>query len=125
MTDPALLLEVRRMAALVADLVEDQQHTERRQLAPDDRRVGRVLLPLAGELVDGRFSGPGLYAQALDDRTPTGQAMREVLADYGSLRALGKLFARLDGVVLGGCRLVPAGRLGDDRAWRIERVSDE
>lgn len=126
MTDAALVLEVRRLTAVVADLADDLRHQQRRALAGDDRRVGTVLLPLAADLADGqRFSGPALYALALNDRTATGQALRETLADYGSLKALGKLFARLDGVVLGGCRLVPAGRLGDDRAWRIERVSCE
>jgi hypothetical protein len=125
MNDAALALELRRLSDLVAELTEDHQHLQRRQLAADDRHVGTVLLPLAVELTGGqRFSGPALYAQALNDRTPTGHALREVLADYGSLKSLGKLFARLDGVVLVGCRLVPAGRLGDDRAWRIERVSD-
>lgn len=125
MTDAALL-ELRRLAPKVDELVEDQQHVERRRLALDDRRTGIVLLPLAADLIgEARFTGPVLSGVALNDRTPTGQALREVLADYGSLRALGKLLARIDGVTLAGCRLVPAGRIGDDRAWRIDRVCDD
>jgi hypothetical protein len=117
---------VRKLASLVAELVEDQQHVERRRLAADDRRVGVVLLPLIDEVVlDRRFTGPLLYQAALGTRTAAGQALAAVLADYGSMRAVGKLLARLSGITFDGCRLAPAGRIGDDRAWVVDRVSGE
>ena len=126
MTDAVVVLELRALRLAVAELVADQQHVERRRLAADDRRIGIALLPLAAALVeDARFTGEALFEIALDDRTPVGQAVREILRDYGSLRALGKLLVRLEGIALAGCRLVAAGSHRGDRAWRIASVSDE
>jgi hypothetical protein len=127
MTDP-VTLALCRLGALVADLVEDQQHVERRQLAADDRRVGRVLVPLAFALASGRpFTVHGLVERAYSDngQSPTSQALVEAVAEYGSLRQVGKLFARLAGVVLGGCRLVRVGKRGDDVLYIVESVSDD
>lgn len=126
MSDAALALELRRLALLVGELVDDQQHAQRRLLDGDDRRIGTVLLPLAADLAGAApVTGPRLYALALNDRTSTGQALREVLAEYGSPRQLGKLLARLDGVPLAGVRLLPAGERREGRAWRFVRVSDD
>lgn len=126
MNDAAMALEVRRLAELIAALADDVRHMERRRLAADDRRVGAVLLRLAHELVgDARFTAPELFARALNDRTAAGRALCEVLVDYGSVRSIGRLLARLESVVLSGCRLVPAGAAREGRAWRLQRVSDD
>jgi len=126
MGEAGIALELRRLAAVIAALGEDVRHLERRPLAADDRRIVTVLLPLAAELIGEEwFTVPLLLQSALEDRTSLGQALREVLNDYGSIRAVGRLLARLDGVTLGGCRLTPAGERRDGRAWRVVRVSDD
>lgn len=125
MTDAALL-ELRRLAAAVEALADDVRHVERRQLRADDRRVGAVLVPLAYELTRGaRTTVPMLFERAYNDRTPAARALVEVLADYGSVKAAGKLCARLAGVVLGGHRLVRVGTRGDDALYVVESVSDD
>lgn len=121
-------LELRRLAVLVAELVEENRTLQRRLLTAEDRRIGTVLLPLVRELVDGEpFTAASAAARALNDRTATGQAVREVLADLGmgdgGLRSFGRLLQRLDGVPLAGLRLVPAGERREGLAWRLVQVS--
>jgi hypothetical protein len=123
-----MALAVRALGAKVDDLVEEQRYVLGMLLAREDRRMGRLLLPLAVEIVGGSmFTGPGLLAASRNDRTAAGKARREVLADLladvGSLRAFGKLLARLEGKPLSGYRLVPAGEVSEGLRWRIERVS--
>jgi hypothetical protein len=125
----AMLLEVRQLHAKVADLVDEQRHLLRALLAGPDRRAGVVLLPLVAELVgDGAFTATSLLRGAMNDRTPTGQAARDVLGDLtteaGGLRAFGRLLARLQGVPLAGYRLVPDGEASEGRRWRMQRVSE-
>lgn len=121
-------LELRRLAVMVAELVEENRTLQRRLLTAEDRRMGTVLLPLLHELVDGApFTAASAAARALNDRTATGQAVREVLADLGmgdgGLRSFGRLLQRLDGVPLAGLRLVPAGERREGLAWRLVQVS--
>lgn len=119
MTDAAFL-ELRRLAALVERLDEAVNHLQRRQLHDDDRQTGQVLLPLAAEVVGERaVTVPELMAAALADRTPAGQALCETLVAYGSTKAIGRLLGRLDGVVLSGVRLVPAGQRSERHRWRF------
>jgi hypothetical protein len=67
-------------------------------------------------------------AAVLNDRTPAGQAMRELAGDYatecGGLRAFGRLLARLEGVPLAGLRLVRRGQARDGVSWKVSRVSE-
>jgi hypothetical protein len=121
----AILLELRALRAEIAGLREDHHHMERRLLERDDRRAGEALLPLLHELVgDAVFSGPSVFAVLLNDRTPVGQAARELISDIGSVKAFGKFLARLDGIALAGVRLVPVGKQRDNRAWQLVQVSD-
>ena len=125
MTDP-FALELRRLTAMVEALCADVRHVERRQLRADDRRVGLVLLRLAYGVTRGaRFTGPALLEAAYNDRSAEGRALCEVLVEYGNLRALGKLLARLAGVELGGHRLVRIGPRGGDALYVVESVCDD
>lgn len=124
--DAAHILELRRLAVEVADLVADVRHMQRRQLKADDRRVGAVLLPLAFDLARGqRTTVADLHLRALNARTPTARALCEIMADYGTVKQIGKLFARLVGVALAGHRLVRVGTRGDDVLYVVESVSDD
>lgn len=121
-------LELRRLSVLVAELVDDHRVLLRRLLTPEDRRTGTVLLPLLHELVeDAPFTAASIAARALNDRTATGQAVRELLAELGmgdgGLRSFGRLLQRLDGVPLAGVRLSPAGERREGLAWRLVQVS--
>lgn len=122
-------LELRRLAVLVAELVEENRTLQRRLLTADDRRIGTVLLPLLHELVDGQtFTGAAVATLVLNELSPTGQAVREVLQELGvwgdgGVRSLGRLLRRLDGVPLAGLRLVPAGERREGLAWRLVQVS--
>jgi hypothetical protein len=126
----AALLELRRLVAAVAELRDEQAHLLRALLARDDRRTGAALLPLIAELLDGRaFTAAELLTAALDDRTPAGRALCELVAEFvtdtGGMRALGRLLARLEGVPLAGCRLVSAGAAGGVCRWRVKVVSGD
>jgi hypothetical protein len=123
-TDHALLLiEVRRLAAAVEVLRESHDHLARRQLERDDRRAGCVLVPLLGDLFYTEpFTAAGAAARGLSDRSATGQALCEFVAEYtagADLKAFGKLLARLEGVPFDGCRLVRAGKTAGVVRWRV------
>lgn len=127
-THSAIALEVRRLAALVAELVDENRTLQRRLLAAEDRRIGAVVLPLLAELVGQQpFTAASIATHALNDRTVAGRAVREVLADLGAddggLRSFGRLLQRLDGVPLAGLRLLPAGQRREGLAWRLVHVS--
>jgi len=120
----ALLLEMRQMRDELADLRAIVVDRARADLARQDRRIGATLLPLAVEVHGGAFDAAQLAAAALNDRSPAGQALCELIRDHGtdesgSFRTLGRLLDRIAGVPLGGCRLVP---LGDGRAAKRYRV---
>ena len=125
--DPALLA-LRLLRDEVAEMRDDLRYLLRAQLNRDARRTGLVLFPLAAELLGGRpFTGQSLLEAAMNDRTTTGEAAREILADMatdsGGLRAFGRLLSRLEGVPLASCRLVDAGETSEGRRWRLVRVS--
>lgn len=129
MNDP-LILEIRRLHAEVQALREDHQHLLRALLAASDKRNAAALLPLIADVLQDRpFTAPQVLAAALNDRTPSGQALRELIAEYattsGGLRALGKMLARIEGVPLAGCRLIGDGEGRDGRRWRVVRVSGD
>lgn len=120
-TDAALLLELRRLAMLVEGLADDVRHIERRRLAADDRRMGAALVQASARLtaVGEVFSVPMLAGRLLNDDTPAAAA----LLAYGSVRALGRLAQRVDGVEFAGLRLVGCGERRDGRTYRVARVS--
>jgi hypothetical protein len=123
-----VLAEVRAMRAEITALAESVDHLARRSLEREDRRIGEALLPLVAGLVGAdAFTAATLAATLLNARSPEAQAARELIADLcateGGLRAFGKLLARLDGVVLGEHRLVPAGARRDGRLWRVRVLS--
>ena len=123
MTD-ALALEVRRLAAVVEDMRESHDHLVRRLLDRDDRRTGSALVPLLAEVFPSQsFTVADLAARVLNDRTPIGQAVRELAHEYvtdeGGLKGLGRLFARLEGMRFSGCRLQLDGRPGGIARWRV------
>lgn len=122
--DP-LVLEMRRLAAIVAELAESYQHLQRQLLSRDDRRVGSVLLPLLAEVFDDdAFTAAELQQRALNDRTDGGQALRELIGehttDVSGLRAFGRLLGRLEGATFDGCRLVAAGEQRGVLRWRVQ-----
>ncbi len=127
MTDP-LALELRRLQAEQADTRALVEHLLRRQLTRETRRAGRVLLPLVAQVVGvGKtFSAPALMAAALNARTPAGDALREMLADYvgeaSGMRGLGWELAELQGVPLAGYRLEPAGEAREGNLWRVSEA---
>jgi hypothetical protein len=124
------MLECRRLADEVALMRLDLQHLQCTMLTREDRRTGEVLLPLVAELLDtARFTAQDLLGAALNDRTATGKAAREVLNEMvgsvsgpGGLRAFGRMLARLEGKPLAGLRLLPEGEAREGRRWRLERV---
>lgn len=123
MTDPALL-ELRRLAAEVAELRETQEHLMRALLSRQDRRVGSAVVPLLAEVFEGQtFCAADLAAASLNRRDSVGEALRELVAEYctaeGGLRALGRLLMRLEGCSFGGCRLQAAGALRGALRWRV------
>lgn len=128
--DSRAIIELRRLTEMVEALKDAQDHLVRRMVSRDERRTGAALWPLAAELVgEGDFALTFLHARALNDRTPMGRAVLELIEDYvdpdtGHLRSLGQLFSRLEGASLGGYRLVRGtgpGRSGE--RWRLVRVS--
>jgi hypothetical protein len=128
--EPNLALQLRLMQAMLEELRESVDHLGRRLLERDDRRTGEALLPLVAAILGSQtFTAPSLAAALLNDRSAEGQAARELVAGFcstdGGLRAFGKLLARLDGVALAGCRLVPVSSRRDGRLWRVVRVSGE
>lgn len=120
----ATLLELRLLRVEVAELRSDLAALLRRQFARDDRRLLLALLPLVFELLgDASFTANQLAEVALNERSHVGQALRELVAescgDGDSLRPLGELFARAEGVPFAGYRLVSAGLLHNARRWRL------
>lgn len=127
MTDP-LALEVRRLAAELAEQRQALDFALRRLLAADDRRTGAALVPLLAELFAGQaFTAAAVAARALNGRDSSSQALRELVADHctaaGGLRALGRFLARLEGVCFDGCRLALDGEARGVQRWRV-RVSE-
>jgi hypothetical protein len=125
---PGLELQIRVMQATLEELRESVDYLMRRQLEREDRRAGEALLPIVYELYGEEIVTPELLAmRALNDRTPDGQAMFELIGEYSTdpenLRAFGRFLKRLSGVALAGYRLVPQGELRDGLAWRVVRVS--
>lgn len=125
MTDAATALELRRLSDVVAEMADDHQYALKRLLAADDRKLGAVIVPLAGEIVGGdRFEPAALVAAAAARRDAVGTALLETIheADLqdgdGRYRRLGRLFDRISGVAFDGYRVVR-----DGRAWRIVAVS--
>ncbi len=105
---------MRQLRAELADLRDMFADYVRANLAPQDRRIGAALLPLAAEVHGGVFDAAELAAAALNDRSPAGHALRELIRDHGTdeggkFRTLGRLLDRITGVPLGGCRLVRVG----------------
>lgn len=120
--------EMRRRREVEAEFRDDQRWLMQMLLSPEDRRFGRVLLPLAAELVgSNRFTAASLLATSINNRTALGEAARDKLDEMatatGGLRAFGKLLSRLEGVPLNGCRLVSAGECSEGLRWRLEWVS--
>jgi hypothetical protein len=123
-----LVLEVRRLAALVAELLDEQQHVHRRLLEREDRRTGAALVPLLAEAFGtGDFTAAAVAAHALNARDAAGQALRELVGEYaterGGVRAFGRLLVRLEGVTFDGHRLVSMGQVRGVARWRV-RVSE-
>lgn len=124
----ALILEIRRLRAELAELREDHQHLLRALLTARDKRNGVALLPLISDVLGDRaFTAADVVAAALNTRTAEGQALlelvREFVTDVSGLRAFGKLLARIEGVPLAGCRLIGGGEGRDGRRWRVVRLS--
>lgn len=126
MTD-AVLSELRRLAADVRELRDEQQHLARRLLAADDRRALASLLPPAFELLGtAAWTAPDLAGAAVASRSEHADRLAAVIADYGGgggLRAFGKLLARCEGVAAAGLRLVRVGP-GDGSGiiYRLEHL---
>lgn len=108
--DP-LMLELRRLCSVIEDLRDEQRWLARRMLKRDDSRTGAAILPLALEVHGEDFAPAELLAAALNDRTAVGQALLELVREYmdedgEGCRTLAWFFIRIEGVVLGGHRLV-------------------
>lgn len=130
MNDAALILEIKALRAEVQALREDQRFLMRALLTASDKRNALRFLPLIADVIEDRpFTAPQVLAAALNDRTPSGQALREVIAEFatsdGGLRAFGRLLKRIEGVPLAGCRLIGDGEGRDGRRWRVVRVSGD
>jgi hypothetical protein len=135
MNDAALILEIKRLRAEAAEqraevreLREDLQFLMRALLTASDKRNALRFLPLIADVIGERpFTAPQVLAAALNDRTPAGQALRELVREFvtddGGLRTFGKLLSRIEGAPLAGCRLISAGEGRDGRRWRVVRVS--
>jgi len=126
MQPEALRLEVRLLRQEVSDLHADVGVLLARLLARDDRRIGMALLPLGEEVFDGEpFTAARLADRALNDRTARGEALRDLIADVlgdrEELRPLGEFLARIEGVRLGGVRLIADGHLHGVRRYRLVR----
>jgi hypothetical protein len=121
--DADLALEVRLLRERVEDLAAQQESLMRMLLSRADRRTGAALVPLLADYEAGPFGVAELAAQTLNDRTPDGQALRELIAEYltgdGGFRAFGWLLARLEGVTFAGCRLVRVGKARGVERWRV------
>ena len=96
-----ILAELAAVRAKLDELCEAQEHLTRRLLEREDRRTGGALVPLLGETFqdEAQFTAAEVAAKALNDRTATGQALREVIAEHitedAGLRSFGRL---VDGV---------------------------
>ena len=126
MTDAALL-ELRALRAEIAALRESHDEMARRLLSQSDRRLGAVLVPLLGGLLEGHgFTAADLAGAALNSAGCEWQAVRELAAEYiteaGAVRSLGRLLARLAGAEFNGARLVLDGEARGVQRWRV-RVS--
>ena len=117
----AVVLELRRLAAMVEaqnDCIGDLQ---RRLLAKDDRRTALRLIPALARIAgDGRpFEVAKLAALVLNDRRPAAGVVRDALGDHadvdGGFRGFGRLLQRLHGVPMGGWRIQRAG----PERWRL------
>lgn len=121
---PDLALELRALREEIAALRESHDEMARRLLAPADRRLGGVLVPLLADLCGSApFTAASLAAAALNGRGPEWQAVRELVAPFvtgtGGVRSLGRLLSRLAGVEFAGCRLVAAGVERGAQRWRV------
>ena len=116
MTD-AHTLEMRRIAAELAELRDDHRELQRQLLAKSDRRTGMRLAPAIARIVgaDRPFTVADLAALVLNAGTPAAGVVLDALADHadddGGFRGFGRLLQRLQGVPLAG--------------WRIQRASGE
>jgi hypothetical protein len=121
MTDAAVIaLELRHLRAAVEAQAVELAELRRGLMEKRDRRTGARLVPALGRLTQGSaFDLAGLGARVLNDRTPAGGVVREVMADHADadegLRGFGRLLVRLRGVNFAGLRLepVPGAR------WRV------
>lgn len=123
----ALALELRAMRAEIAALRESHDEMARRLLAPADRRLAGVLVPLLGDLLAGRaFTAAQLAGEALNGAGPEWGAVRELIrehiTDAGGVRSLGRFLARVAGCEFNGARLVLDGEARGVQRWRV-RVS--
>lgn len=123
----ALACELRALRAEIAALRESHDEMARRLLAPADRRLAAALVPLLGDLMDGRtFTAAQLAADALNGAGPEWGAVRELIAEHitdaGGMRSLGRLLTRVAGCEFNGARLVLDGERRGVMRWRV-RVS--
>lgn len=128
MTDRALLLELRRLAAEVVELREAQDAALRAMLSRTDRRTGAALVPLLAEVFeDEPFTAADVAAETLNRRDAVGAALRELVADQitdtGGMRSFGRLLARLVAAEFDGHRLVVDGDRRDPPRYRVRQVS--
>jgi hypothetical protein len=126
MDEKALVLELRQVRTELAELLDDHRRLQRRLLRDDDRSIGRVVVPLMGEVLGPGVLPPGeLMNACAARRDAVGQAVLETIRDAdlvdsdGSWRALGRLFSRIEGIAFDGYRLASEGR----RGWRVVAVS--
>ena len=120
----ALALELRRLAGEVAALRESHDEMARRLLAPADRRLAAVLVPLLGDLLAGRaFTAAQLAGEALNGAGPEWGAVRELIAEHitdaGGVRSLGRFLGRVAGCEFSGARLALDGEQRGAQRWRV------
>jgi hypothetical protein len=120
-TDAVVVLELRRLAAMVAAQADEIAELRRCLLDKRDRRIGARLVPAIWRVTDGRpFDAATLAAATLNARSPAAATVAAAIADHvdvdDGLRGFGRLLHRLHGARFGDLRLVPApgGR------WRVE-----
>jgi hypothetical protein len=121
MSDAAVALELRRLAAAVEAQADEVAELRRCLLSKSDRRIGARLVPAIARVTAGRdFDLGSLAAQVLNAAGPAARTVAEIIADHadrdGGLRGCGRLLHRLRGGRFGRLRLVPApgGR------WRVD-----
>lgn len=122
--DAALRAEIAAMRAEQAELREDVQLLTRRLLKADDRAVLAELLPLAAAVMgDTTWTSEDLAARAVSLKTPQADALAELIAaqdtEAGGLRAFGKTLGRIEGISVGGLRLVRSGTEGGVALWAV------